>query len=221
MKLGTQVWGLIAFVVSVGVLAAGWFLGASPLLSAQATAQQQRADAIAQNDAIALKIATLEKQKEKLEDFQKRADELEVMIPSGIKAADFIRSLNSLAGASNVQIESISLSDPLKYVAPAGEPADAEFAPNPLTDSRITGENFLLVPVTIGVKGGWNEVLAFTHGVQTSSRLMLVTTVNTSEDQGIFTTTLSGTMYVLIRPPAPASMTADDEASDSESATEG
>src|SRR5690606_35386932 len=87
--------------------------------------------------------------------------------------------------------------------------------------SRITGENFLLVPVTIGVKGGWNEVLAFTHGVQTSSRLMLVTTVNTSEDQGIFTTTLSGTMYVLVRPPAPASMTADDDASASDSATDG
>jgi Tfp pilus assembly protein PilO len=220
MKLGTQVWGLIAFVVSAAVLAAGWFLGASPLLDARAQADQQLADAVSQNEGIAVKISTLKQQKEKLEDYQKRAEELEVMIPSGIKAADFIRSLNDLAGASGVQIESITLSDPLKYAAPAGEPADAEFAPNPLTDSRITPDNFLLVPVTVGVKGGWNEVLAFTHGVQTSARLMLVTTVNTSEDQGVFTTTLAGTMYVLVRPEAPASA-ADDTASDSDAPAEG
>ena len=218
MKLGTQIWGLIAFVVSAGVLAAGWFLGASPLLTARGQADEQRASAIAQNDGIELKISTLKQQKEKLDDYQKRADELEVMIPSDIKAADFIRSLNSLAGASNVQIESITLSDPLKYAAPSGDPVDEEFAPNPVTDSRITSDNFLLVPVTVGVKGGWNEVLAFTHGMQTSSRLMLVTTVNTSEDQGVFTTTLSGTMYVLIRPEAPASAASDDETSDTDAA---
>ncbi|MGN6274127.1 MAG: type 4a pilus biogenesis protein PilO [Protaetiibacter sp.] len=221
MKLGTRVWGLIAFVVSVGVLAAGWFLGVSPLLAARSLAEQQRADAVAQNEGIATKIATLATQKEKLSDYEKRADELEVMIPSGIKAADFIRSLNDLAGASNVQIESITLGDPLKYAAPSGEPADEQFAPNPVTDSRITSENFLLVPVSVGVKGGWNEVLAFTHGVQTSSRLMLVTTVNTSEDQGSFTTTLAGTMYVLVRPNAPATAAGGDTASDSDPASEG
>jgi Tfp pilus assembly protein PilO len=221
VKLGTRVWGLIAAVVSVAVLAAGWFLGVSPLLGARTLAEQQLVDAVAQNDGISTKIATLAQQKEKLDDYEKRAAELEVVIPSGIKAADFIRSLNDLAGASNVQIESITLSDPLQYVAPTGEPADEKFAPNPVTDSRITSENFLLVPVSVGVRGGWNEVLAFTHGVQTSSRLMLVTTVSTTEDQGAFTTTLSGTMYVLVRPPAPAAASGGDTASGSDAPAEG
>jgi hypothetical protein len=49
---------------------------------------------------------------------------------------------------------------------------------------------------------------------------MLVTTVNTSEDQGVFTTTLAGTMYVLVRPEAPPSA-ADDTASDSDAPAEG
>lgn len=211
MKIGTQIWGLIAFVVSAAVLAAGWFLGVSPLLAAQAESDKQRTEAVSQNDGIAAKIATLKQQKEKLGDYQKRAKELEEIIPRDIEAADFIRSLNDLATASNVQIDSIVLSDPVKYAAPSGEAADAELAPNPVTDPRVTSENFLLVPVTVGVKGGWNEVLAFTHGVQTSSRLMLVTTVNTAEDQGTFTTTLSGTMYVLLRPDAPPSTDAPTE----------
>jgi Tfp pilus assembly protein PilO len=220
VKFGTQLWGLIAFVVSAGVLAAGWFLGVSPLLTAQAQAQQQQVDAASQNDLIAIKIAALKKQKEDLADYQARADQIAAVIPSDIEAADFIRSLNSLATSSNVQLTSITLGDPVPYVAPAATDTDVN-APNPTTDARINGDNFLLVPVTLGVAGGWNEVLAFTHGVQAGDRLVLVTTVNTSEDTGIFTTTLSGTMYVLIRPEAPASTTGGDAASDPDTSAEG
>jgi Tfp pilus assembly protein PilO len=209
MKLSTQVWGLITVVVCAAVLAAGWFLGASPLLTAQTLAEQQRQDARSQNDAIVAKIATLESQKAKLGDYEKRDGELQAVIPSDIEAAGFIRSLNDLAIASNVQLSALSFSDPVSYQPPSGESADAKLAPNPVTDSRINGKNFLLVPVSLEVKGGWSEVLAFTHGVQTGSRLVLVTTVNTSEDAGTFTTKLSGAMYVLVRPAAPATAAAD------------
>jgi Tfp pilus assembly protein PilO len=217
VKLGTQVWGVIAFVVSVGVLAAGWFLGASPLLAAQAQAEQQRVEAAAQNDAIAQRIATLKEQKDDLASYEKRAGELEMIIPSDVEAADFIRSLTDLATASNVQVESMIIDDAMPYVLPSGDEADAVNAPNPLTDPRITGDNFLLVPVTVIVTGGWNEVLAFTHGVQTDERLVLVTTVNTANESGSFTTTLSGAMYVLIRPADPSAAVGGDGAADSES----
>ena len=63
MKLSTQVWGLITVVVCGGVLAAGWFLGASPLLTAQAQAVLQRRDAVSQNDAFVGMIKVLETQK--------------------------------------------------------------------------------------------------------------------------------------------------------------
>jgi Tfp pilus assembly protein PilO len=219
MKLSTQVWGLIAVVVCGAVLAAGWFLAVSPLLATQAMADKARRDAVVQNDSISADIKTLEAQKADLADYEARDAELEAAIPSGIEAAAFIRSLNDLALASNVQISALAFSDPSPYVAPAGDAADAEFAPNPATDARITGENFLVVPVNIEVKGGWNEVLAFTHGVQNGSRLVLVTTVNTTEDTGLFTTKLSGAMYVLVRTPVAAP--APDAAATDTAATEG
>jgi Tfp pilus assembly protein PilO len=221
MRLGTRVWALITTVLGIGILAAAWFLGASPFLQAQAQAETQRSAAVTQNEGIRSAIATLKEQKEKLPEYEARGKELEVAIPSDIESADLIRTLNNLATASGVTISQISFSDPLTYSPPTGEVVDAELAPNPVTDSRITGENFLLVPITLSVTGGWNEVLAFTHGMQTGDRLMLVTKVTTTANEGTFTTSLSGAMYVLIRPEAPAPTASGDESSDSDAATEG
>jgi Tfp pilus assembly protein PilO len=221
MRIGTRIWALITVVLSVGILAAGWFLGASPFLKAQTQAEEQRAAAATQNASIQSAIAVLKEQKEKLPDYEARGEELEVAIPSDIESAQLIRTLNDLAIASGVTISQISFSDPIAYSPPTGEVADETLAPNPVTDARITGENFLLVPITLAVSGGWNEVLAFTHGMQTGDRLMLVTKVGTIANEGQFTTTLSGAMYVLIRPDAPAPATADDEASDPDTSAEG
>jgi Tfp pilus assembly protein PilO len=213
------VWALITVVLSVGILAAGWFLGASPFLKAQAQAEEQRAAAVTQNQGIESAIATLKQQKEKLPEYEARGKDLEVAIPSDIESAQLIRTLNDLATATGVTISQISFSDPVAYSPPTGEVADETLAPNPVTDGRITGDNFLLVPITLAVSGGWNEVLAFTHGMQTGERLMLVTKVNTTANEAQFTTTLSGAMYVLIRPEAPASAdAADDDASDTDAA---
>lgn len=220
MKLGTQVWGLLTVVVAIGALAAGWFLGVSPLLAAQAQAESQRQAALAQNQGIEANIATLAREQDNLADYEKRAAEIEKVIPSGLESAAFITTLNDLAAATQVTIQQITLNDAVPYSAPSGE-STSDGAPNPVTDSRITSENFLLVPVSISVTGGWSEVLAFSHGVQAGDRLMLVTKVNTSNDGAAFTTTLSGTMYVLIRPDAPGATTADDEASDADTSAEG
>ncbi|MCS0498631.1 type 4a pilus biogenesis protein PilO [Protaetiibacter mangrovi] len=219
MKLSTQVWGLITFVVVVGVLAAGWFLGVSPQLSAQALADGQRKAAIAQNTSIQTAIDDLKKEEANLPEYQARAAEIEKVIPSGLESAAFITTLNNLATATAVTIEQISIGEVVKYAPPTGD-ENPDGAPKPVTDSRISGDNFLLVPVTLSVSGGWNEVLAFTHGVQTGDRLMLVTKVTTSGDGTTFTTTLNGTMYVLLRqaPPASASADSTDAATDTAAA---
>src|SRR5690606_4352302 len=159
-------------------------------------------------------IAQLKEQKEKLPEYEARAKELEVAIPSDITRADLIRTLNNLATASGVTTGQIACSDPLAHNPPTGDVPHAAFAPPPASDSCSAGENFLLVPITLSVTGGWNEVLAFTHGMQTGDRLMLVTKVTTTANEGAFTTSLSGAMYVLIRTDAPSPAASGDEASD-------
>jgi len=202
-------------VLGAGVIAAGWFLGVSPALAGQAVADSMRKDTVAQNDAIAASIAVLKDQKKDLPAYEKRAEELEQAIPADVEAADFIRSLNDLATATNVTISQITMGDAVPYATPAGEVADPDKAPNPVTDSRVTPDNFLLIPVSISVSGGWDEVLAFSHGVQAGTRLMLVTGVDTAADESgtTFNTQLSGAMYVLVRPPAPAAVAGGDATS--------
>ncbi|QNO37773.1 type II secretion system protein M [Protaetiibacter sp. SSC-01] len=217
MKLSTQIWGLITVVVVVGVLAAGWFLGVSPQLTAQAQAESQRKTALAQNDSIRATIAELEREQDNLAAYKERDAQLQVAIPTTVDSADFITDLNWLAVASNVTIEQISINEVTPYTAP-GRSTDEDLAP--VTDSRINGDNFLLVPVSLSVSGGWNEVLAFTHGVQANGRLVLVTKVSTTGDGITFTTTLSGAMYVLLRPVVATAETAD-EGSDSDASAAG
>jgi Tfp pilus assembly protein PilO len=213
VKVGTQIWGLITVIVVIGALAAGWFLGVSPQLTAQAQAESQRQAALVQNDGIRATIAKLEKEQDNLPTYEKRSSELELAIPSDLEGAAFIRSLNDLATATGVTIEQISINEVVPYSAPGKSGQASEFAPDPVTDSRITADNFLIVPISLSVSGGWNEVLQFTHGVQTGQRLVLVTKVSTTGDGSTFTTTLEGGMYVLIRPQAPKSAdTADDSA---------
>lgn len=215
MKLGTQAWGLITVVVVLGVVAAGWFLGVSPQLAEQAQADSQRKAAQSQNDDIRATIADLAKEEANLPTYKQRDEELHTAIPDQVESAAFITSVNNLAAASNVVVEQISIEDVIPYSAPtAAEPAaDGSVAPAPVTDSRVNNTNFLLVPVTLTVSGAWPDVLSFTHGVQTSGRLMLVTKVNTSGDGATFSTTLNGAMYVLIRPSAPGAASTDGETS--------
>ena len=106
-------------------------------------------------------------------------------------------------------IEAITISDGSAYEQPS-EGTDVEGAPIPVTDPLVTADNFVLVPVNITVRGGWNELLAFSHAVQTGQRLVLVTTLSSASDEGGFQFTLSGTIYALQRPGAPAVDTAAD-----------
>jgi Tfp pilus assembly protein PilO len=217
VKLGTRVWGLITFVVVVGVLAAGWFVGASPLLDEKARSDKAREAAHQQNVTIQATIDKLKDEKTRLADYEKREKELEAAIPTDIESAAFIQGLNDLATATGVTISRITLSDPTPYEAPAGEDSGSEFAPKPVTDPRVTGDNFLIVPVSLSVTGPWDNVLSFTHGIQTGQRLMLVTQVRTAganTEGGDVSLDLSSAMYVLIRPSGPVAAPGTDSGSD-------
>lgn len=202
MKLGTKIWGVITFVVAVGLVAGGWFLGVSPLLGVKATADQKRTAIATQNALLASQITALEAKEAELPELQARADSLERAVPSGVDGAAFIRDLNDLAIASGVTIASITITDGSAYEQPVAG-ADVEGAPVPVTDPLITPENFVLVPVTISVTGGWNELLAFSHSLQTGQRLVLVTSISSSSGDAGYQFIIGGTMYALQRPGDP------------------
>ena len=86
-------------------------------------------------------------------------------------------------------------------------------APVPETNALITGENFVVVPVSVEIVGSWQQTLNFIKGLQSAERLLLVTDVDTSRDGGedLFKTTIGGSIYVLHDPSRPSGDESADE----------
>lgn len=223
MKLGTQVWGLITVVVVLALVAGGYFLGAAPLLDAQAKSESARKEAVAANETLQADINRLKLAEEDLDEYVSVAAELEQLIPDTVDSQRYIRQLNAIAAAAGVTISEITIDNFLTYSPQGGDGTETDAAPAPYTDGRINDENFVVVPLTVTVEGGWNEAVNFMHGVQYGDRLVLVQGIETTTTDTAFSTKISGVMYVLVRPdtPAPGSDPEDEatEAADGENAT--
>jgi Tfp pilus assembly protein PilO len=213
MKLGNQMWAIISILLVGAIVAGGWFLAASPLLTAKAEADAQFVATEQVNQQHAATLVSLRAASKDLPELLKRARELESAIPSGLESSPLITAINDLAAATGVSITAIRIDDGVSYQEPSAEQAP-DGAPNPLTDARITGENFVLIPLSFEVVGGLPNVLAFIHGIQTGERLVLVTELDTAADgegSTTYTATISGTTYVLMRPPVLQIAAASDE----------
>lgn len=90
--------------------------------------------------------------------------------------------------------------------AAAAEAAAAAAVPAPVVNALVTAQNFVAVPISVEVEGGYDDVLAFVEGLQKGERLVMVTTFQTSEqaDSGDVTGTITAFVYVLVDPSEPA-----------------
>ncbi|MEJ3404466.1 hypothetical protein WDJ51_06955 [Rathayibacter sp. YIM 133350] len=106
---------------------------------------------------------------------------------------------------------------PTPTPTPAATPAPTPAAPTPgmppATNSLITASNFATMQVDISVKGDYANVMNFVSGLQTGSRLFLVTSLSTKKSDGESVDgTISGFIYALVPPAAPAAPAAADAA---------
>jgi len=243
VKLDNRLWILIASILSLGLLAGGWFVGVSPQLQAAAASEAQRDTVNAQNDAIRSTLDELRAASENQTEIEARLADLQRSVPPGIYGSQFLAEINEIVSSSGVVITSVVLGNPARYEAPAPpeveqstegdasaeETTDVEpevvqaagpVAPQPQTDSLISSANFITVPVTLEVQGSTAAVLAFTKSLQQGDRLVLVTKVDMTREQGEggvtdqFTMSLGGDMYVLETAASPAAEPAAAEAAE-------
>lgn len=223
----TKIWILGSAIVMVGILALGWFVGVDPQLKAKASTDEQRSSIEAQNTATELTIVKLKKDFETIDDLKTQLAGLRGSIPADGELPSFLTQLDTLAAASNSKVTSLTVSEAIPYTAPAtsvapveepvegeGEATDAEAAaepetavetpevPDTITDPRIKPENFVAIPVEVQVEGDREAARAFISELQHGPRLFMATNVTIApiEDKpGVFTTTVSGYVYVLLK----------------------
>jgi len=223
---------LTVFLMVV-LVAAGWFLVAQPQLASAATANTTLAGVQSQSVATQATIKQLIVEQKDLPRLTKDLAALRLSIPAGAESSAYINGLDALAAASGVTITELTLDNPVVYTspvpAPAAPTAGATPSPTPTpsaspvttpaptgwtppTDPRITGANFIAIPVSVTTAGTWSTTLTFLEGLQTGQRLFLITGLNTELDQsGVLKATTKGYIYVLLDPASAKIDTSKDE----------
>lgn len=208
---------LTVFLMVV-LVAAGWLLVAQPQLAAASTANATLAGVQSQSAATQATIKQLIGEQKDLPRLTTDLAALRQSIPAGADSSAYINGLDALAAASGVTITELTLDNPVVYSSPAPvavaptagatpsptpTPAKAPVATGwtPPTDSRITGANFIAIPVSVTTSGNWSTTLSFLKGLQSGQRLFLITGITTDLDvSGVLKATAKGYIYVLLDP---------------------
>lgn len=244
-----RLWIIGFALVMVVVVALGWVVGIQPQLAGTATANEQRMSVEQTNTG---HQALLDKLKEDFKGIDKLNEELASLsksVPSGTNVPDFVDQLDALARANRVTLKGLTVADaqaytPVALVAPAtpAESSDSAEAPAPteapapvaapgsppVTNASITAENFASLAVQISVSGTYSNVLRFVDGLQTGTRLFLVSRLSTTAatekvaeaptepDSGAAPTrdrmvdgSISGLIYSIVTPTTPLAVTGE------------
>ncbi len=226
---------LASILAMVLIPVIGWFLIAQPQFAAAALADTARAEADSQAAATMAAVAELKAQAEDLPALTGTLDELRGSLPAEVDSSAYIDGLNALAIATGVQITALSVDNPAAYTpavavvdpaaaAPAEEEGDAAAAtdaaaaapiapsdPAIVTNPLITSANFVAIPVAVELVGGYDSILNFVQGLQTGSRLFLVSKIETDVDPltGGYSARVGGFIYAvtdgLVGDPTPVS----------------
>jgi Tfp pilus assembly protein PilO len=202
--MNSKMWILIAAILSVAVLAMGWFLGVSPKLDEMNSANDQRASVEQQNKLHEARVAELKKQFENIDELKEKLAEFQLALPPGDELSTFLGQLHALEASSGVLLTKFAASDGQSYVA----------APGATTNPLVTADNFVAITIDLTVTGTRGQVIDFLNDLQYGDRLFLVTKLTVAQDQsgssgseegtvGGYTGTITGFVYVLVDPSAP------------------
>ncbi|GAA4160371.1 hypothetical protein GCM10022286_16290 [Gryllotalpicola daejeonensis] len=201
MISANRLWAFGAFVVAIGLVALGWFMGVSPQLDARSTALDSLASVQSTNAQLEAKVGKLARDAKNKDALQATFDALNVSLPNSAATSDFMTQLNGAASAAGVTLSGISVTAAQPYAAPAAPqqqaasssgskaatPAPAPTAQPgmpPFTSPAVNGNNLAVVPVTLTATGDYGKVLNFVKNVQNLKRYFLVTAISTTPQTG-------------------------------------
>jgi Tfp pilus assembly protein PilO len=208
---GNRIWQIGTAIVIVVVVALGWVLGISPKVAEISKSDADTRSVQAQNAIHQQELEALKKLAANKESILAELAGLETSIPSGLDIQNLLIQLNGMASANSTSIQNISTDSPFLYA-----PDDAaSVVPTATADPN----NFVLVPISIRVTGGYQALLNFVDGLQNGQRLILVNglviagksgkpsvDVNGNEVPGskTYEAVIDGFIFVLVDPNAPA-----------------
>lgn len=162
-----RLWVIGTAIVTIAVLALGWFLGVSPKLAEAALSSSRSAEVDETNVAHEQELLKLQKQFEEIDALRAALKKSSSSIPATTDIQTFLRDINSLAKRVGVSVDSVVTGEAAAFTLPEGAPTDG---PASLVDPA----RFISIPVTIKFGGVEREVLRFAEGMQKGDRLFFV-----------------------------------------------
>lgn len=194
---------LAATILSLGILAIGYVLGISPLLTSAGSAALERVSIETTNESLSQRLIELEQAQRDIGTHTTTLGALREKVPASGEYDAYIDQLSALAAATGVTLQKITFGDAVPFgaatapVAPApseGEatpatpvPTDPAATPaptEPIAPAGAAAGQLLSLPVQVGVVGLGESVRAFTDALQQGGRYTLVTKVSLTSDEG-------------------------------------
>jgi Tfp pilus assembly protein PilO len=218
-----RLWIIGTALLVVATVALGWLLGISPQLKEAAKAASDTAAVDAQNVVNNAELERLKKQFAQIDDIRAEVDELNVSVPPTLDITSFLRQIDALATEHGVTVQGVTPTDAATFV-PSEDEAAAETetpAPVPPADdpaalaaeavaaatANVADGQLITVGISVVVTGTYDQVLAFTRGLQLGDRLFMasdVTVVSKAGDTatggaatGEYEGNVAGLIYVL------------------------
>ncbi|WP_395640470.1 hypothetical protein [Pseudolysinimonas sp.] len=194
---GTRIWTFGAVLVIAGILALGWLLGISPLLSSTAAADAERASVEAQNLTQRAQLAVMKADFENLDVIAEELAPLELSIPGDERTEVFAATVESFAAANQVALTSYVASELPFFGVPVDGATASTSGTGGIALSTPAGTVYA-IPITIGFEGTPEAVLNTVRALQSGQRLFLVNTV--AFDRGLRgspSATVTGYIFML------------------------
>ena len=180
----TRKWSLLAAVLVLAILAAGWFLLIAPKRSEAAGLRERTASQVDANARLLQQLAVLKAQQAELPQQRAKLAVMRTQIPDNPALPRLVRDLTSAGRKVGVSIETMAPAVPVAVVAPVGTPGAA-----PATAAPALYQ----VPLTLNVSGSYFELEQFVNKLEGLKRSFLLTGFTLTPSNAATTTDGSST----------------------------
>jgi Tfp pilus assembly protein PilO len=189
-----RIWVIAGVLVVIIVLVLGGLLGVKPMLDAAQTSNDEREGVEAVNAQHKLELVQLEEESTHLDEYTAAVAELRQAIPALDDLDGLTTELATLQTSTGVKITSFAPTDAGLFVPSVTAAA--------VTPATVSGSSFVKVQVKVTATGTRDQALAFVNGLQSGSRLFLVSDVSvTPPEAGVSTVSIDGLVYMLLDTP--------------------
>ena len=182
--MNNRIWIIATAMISIVVLALGWFLGISPQLDQAVSNLAEKSSVEATNADHEVELAMLMKQFESIDEITAELEGLREQLPPEARYAEFLRQVDDIADSSKISFATSLIGNPEVFVMPAAQVDSDSVATEPEADApQNTLSSILAIPITLEVTGSYRTVLDFVQKMQTGTRIFLVTGLSGSTEE--------------------------------------